>query len=53
MVSRLVEKGHAYAVDNGVEGEQGHVLFDVQSMENYGELSGRSLEDMLAGAGLK
>ena len=50
MVSRLVEKGHAYAVDNGVEGEQGHVLFDVQSMENYGELSGRSLEDMLAGA---
>ena len=37
-------------MDNGVEGEQGHVLFDVQSMENYGELSGRSLEDMLAGA---
>lgn len=50
MVSRLVNKGHAYAVDNGVEGEQGHVLFDVQSMKDYGQLSGRSLEDMLAGA---
>ncbi len=50
MVSRLIEKGHAYSVDNGIEGEQGHVLFAVQSMPDYGALSGRSLEDMLAGA---
>jgi len=50
MVSRLIEKGHAYYIDNGVEGEQGHVLFAVQSMADYGALSGRSLDDMLAGA---
>ncbi len=50
MVSRLIAKGHAYNIDNGVEGEQGHVLFDVQSMADYGALSGRSLDDMLAGA---
>lgn len=43
MVTALVEKGHAYAAD-------GHVLFDVQSMENYGKLSNRALEDMLDGA---
>lgn len=43
MVSRLLEKGHAYAAE-------GHVLFSVQSMPSYGELSNRSLEDMLAGA---
>ncbi len=43
MVSTLVEKGHAYE-------SQGHVLFDVKSMEDYGKLSNRSLEDMLEGA---
>ncbi len=39
----LVEKGHAYESD-------GHVLFSVESMPDYGKLSKRSLEDMLAGA---
>ena len=39
----LIAKGHAYE-------SQGHVLFSVQSMADYGALSGRSLEDMLAGA---
>ncbi|PLW69442.1 cysteine--tRNA ligase [Pseudohalioglobus lutimaris] len=39
----LIEKGHAYESD-------GHVLFAVESMEDYGKLSGRSLDDMLAGA---
>ncbi|MEH6637001.1 MAG: cysteine--tRNA ligase [Halioglobus sp.] len=39
----LIEKGHAYE-------SQGHVLFAVQSMADYGRLSGRSLDDMLAGA---
>ncbi len=43
MVEALINNGHAYAA-------QGHVLFDVQSMEDYGKLSNRSLEDMLAGA---
>ena len=39
----LIEKGHAYE-------SAGHVLFAVESMEDYGKLSNRSLEDMLAGA---
>jgi cysteinyl-tRNA synthetase len=39
----LIEKGHAYE-------SQGHVLFAVESMADYGKLSGRSLDDMLAGA---
>ncbi|MDB2533349.1 cysteine--tRNA ligase [Porticoccaceae bacterium] len=43
MIERLIAKDHAYA-------SQGNVLFAVQSMANYGELSGRSLDDMLAGA---
>ena len=43
MSSELIEKGHAYIAD-------GHVLFDVSSYEAYGELSGRSVEDMIAGA---
>lgn len=43
MVSTLIEKGHAYAAE-------GHVLFDVKSMNDYGKLAKRSLEDMLAGA---
>ena len=43
MTSTLVEKGHAYE-------SEGHVLFAVESMPGYGKLSGRSLEDMLAGA---
>ena len=39
----LIEKGHAYE-------SQGHVLFAVESMPDYGKLSNRSLDDMLAGA---
>ncbi len=37
MIERLIAKGHAYAAE-------GNVLFAVQSMANYGELSGRSLD---------
>ena len=40
---QLIEKGHAYAAD-------GHVLFNVPSMPNYGALSGRNRDDMIAGA---
>ncbi|WP_370978381.1 cysteine--tRNA ligase [Agaribacterium sp. ZY112] len=43
MIQSLVDKGHAYAAE-------GHVLFDVRSMHDYGKLSNRSLEDMLEGA---
>lgn len=43
MVSTLLENGHAYEA-------QGHVLFAVESMQNYGKLSNRSLDDMLDGA---
>lgn len=43
LISRLVASENAYAAE-------GHVLFDVTSMASYGALSGRNLEDMLAGA---
>ncbi|MFK7831139.1 MAG: cysteine--tRNA ligase [Congregibacter sp.] len=43
LTASLIAKGHAYAAE-------GHVLFDVTSMADYGNLSGRSLDDMLAGA---
>ena len=43
MVETLIEKGNAYEAE-------GHVLFAVQSMVDYGKLSNRSLEDMLDGA---
>ena len=43
MIEALIARGHAYAVD-------GHVLFDVRSFPGYGGLSGRSVDDMIAGA---
>ncbi len=43
LTTRLIESGHAYE-------SNGHVLFAVESMQSYGALSGRKLEDMLAGA---
>jgi cysteinyl-tRNA synthetase len=43
MIETLIDRGHAYAAE-------GHVLFDVRSYEAYGRLSGRSVEDMIAGA---
>jgi len=43
MTQTLIDKGHAYVAE-------GHALFDVQSMPDYGKLSKRSLDDMLAGA---
>ncbi|PLW77373.1 cysteine--tRNA ligase [Cohaesibacter celericrescens] len=43
MIGTLVEKGNAYAAE-------GHVLFAVDSMDDYGKLSGRSIDDMIAGA---
>ena len=43
MCQRLIASGHAYAAE-------GHVLFDVSSYADYGHLSGRSTEEMIAGA---
>jgi cysteinyl-tRNA synthetase len=43
MCERLIASGHAYAAE-------GHVLFEVARFADYGKLSGRSTEDMLAGA---
>jgi len=43
MIAVLIDNNHAYLSEN-------HVLFDVQSMDAYGKLSNRSLDDMLAGA---
>jgi cysteinyl-tRNA synthetase len=43
IIGRLIDAGHAYAAE-------GHVLFDTGSFADYGQLSGRSVEDMIAGA---
>ena len=43
IIKTLVEKQHAYEAE-------GHVLFDVKSFADYGALSKRSLDDMIAGA---
>ncbi len=43
MIERLVEGGSAYAAE-------GHVLFNTQAYRDYGKLSRRSLDDMIAGA---
>lgn len=43
MIQTLIDTGHAYEAE-------GHVLFHVPSDPTYGELSGRSQEDMIAGA---
>ena len=43
MIERLIERGHAYV-------SEGHVLFHVPSDPEYGNLSHRSLEDMIDGA---
>lgn len=43
LIDTLISRGHAYV-------EQGHVLFHVPSYSDYGRLSGRRTEDMLAGA---
>ncbi len=42
MVSTLITKGHAYAVE-------GDVYFKVSSFKDYGKLSGRNIEDVRSG----
>ena len=43
LIERLIAGGHAYAAE-------GHVLFSVASFPAYGRLSGRSPDELLAGA---
>ena len=43
MIEDLIAGGHAYE-------KEGHVLFRVRSYAGYGKLSGRSVDDMIAGA---
>jgi cysteinyl-tRNA synthetase len=42
-IGAIIAAGSAYAAE-------GHVLFDVSSYPSYGALSGRNLDDMIAGA---
>jgi cysteinyl-tRNA synthetase len=43
LIKQLIARGHAYEAN-------GEVLFDTHSMPEYGELSGRKLEEQKAGA---
>ena len=43
LIERLIARGHAYVAE-------GHVLFAVGSFPDYGKLSGRSPEELIAGA---
>ena len=43
VVQTLIDKGYAYELD-------GDVYYSVEKFDRYGELSGRKLEDMMAGA---
>jgi cysteinyl-tRNA synthetase len=44
LIKRLIDKGHAYPADDG----SGDVYFDVQSITDYGALSGQRLDAMQA-----
>jgi len=43
LIEKLIASNHAYV-------SKGHVLFDVNSYKNYGQLSNRALDEMIAGA---
>ncbi|HMA51064.1 MAG TPA: cysteine--tRNA ligase, partial [Magnetospirillaceae bacterium] len=43
MIGELIRNGNAYEAE-------GHVLFSISSMADYGALSGRSMDEMIAGA---
>jgi len=42
LISRLIERGHAYVADDG----SGDVYFDVKTWPSYGELTNQKLDDM-------
>ncbi len=43
MIKTLIEKGKAYAAENG------DVYYDVSSFDDYGKLSGKNIEDLRSG----
>lgn len=43
MVKKLIDRGFAYEVD-------GDIYFNVRKFQSYGQLSGRSLDELMAGA---
>lgn len=43
MIQKLLDKGYAYQT------EEGNVYFDVHKFENYGQMSGRKLDETLSG----
>ena len=43
MIQRLIDSGHAYVAE-------GHVLFNIESFQDYGALSRRDMREMVAGA---
>ena len=43
MIKRLIDSGHAYVAE-------GHVLFNIESFDRYGRLSGRDRREMVAGS---
>jgi len=43
MIQRLIDAGHAYVA-------QGHVLFNIESFQDYGALSRRDMREMIAGS---
>ena len=43
MIQRLIDERHAYTAE-------GHVLFDIDSFDDYGRLSGRDAREMVAGS---
>jgi cysteinyl-tRNA synthetase len=43
MIQRLIDSGHAYVAE-------GHVLFNIESYQDYGGLSRRDMREMVAGA---
>ena len=46
MISELIDKGFAYENNN-------HVYFQVNKFEDYGKLSNKKLEDLIAGSGVE
>ena len=44
MIKTLMDKGHAY------QGENGDVYYSVSTFDGYGQLSGKKIEDLQAGA---
>jgi cysteinyl-tRNA synthetase len=48
LIERLIASGHAYVAPGNAE--EGHVLFSVATAPDYGKLSHRSRDEMIAGA---